>query len=99
VTDLASGFAVQYHDEGIGLLHIALASDVPASGGGALTRISFHLAPSALSVGKTTLALAVANLNDVAGRDFATSALRRTVVRHSGELWVGFRVYLPIIIE
>jgi hypothetical protein len=99
VTDLASGFAVQYHDEGMGLLHIALASDVPASGGGALAQISFHLAPTALSVGKTALALAVANLNDVAGRDFATSALQRTVVRHSGELRVGFPVYLPLIIK
>ncbi len=99
VTDLASGFAVQYHDEGIGLLHIALASDVPASGSGALARISFHLAPGAFSVGKTTLALAVANLNDVAGRDFATSALQRTVIRDSGELRVGFPIYLPLIIK
>jgi hypothetical protein len=98
VTDLASGFAMQYHDDGAGLLHIALASNTPTSGSGALARISLHTAPTALN-GRTTLALAAAYLNDVAGRDFATSALQQTIRRCNGVLQLGFHVYLPAILK
>ena len=98
-TDLASSFAVQYHDDGTGLLHIALASDAPVSGNGGLVRISLRIAPAPFRLGKTTLALAAAYLNDVAGRDFATSALQQTIIRQNGALQVGWPTYLPFILK
>jgi hypothetical protein len=97
VTDLTSDFALEWHDSGVGLLHIALASDVSSNGSGALAVISFRIAPTAPN-GTTPLALAEARLNDFTGRDFATSALQQAVVCHSGVIsWRMNPIYLPII--
>ena len=97
--DLASGFAAEYHDDGMGLLHFALASEVPVSGSGQLARISLHISSDALGSGIVPLALAEADLSDLAGRDFATSALQRTIVRQSGSLQIGYLTYLPLFLK
>lgn len=99
VTGLASSFALEYHDDGTGLLHIALAGNTAISGSGALATISLRIAPAASSGSSTTLALAGAQLNDLAGRDFATSALQQIIARRHGELQVGFYTYLPLILK
>ncbi len=97
---LGSGFAVQYHDDGTGLLRIALADGAPTSGSGALATISLQIASAPFSSGSTPLNLAEAHLNDLVGRDFATSVMQRAIVRHSGELRIGTECrYLPLILK
>jgi hypothetical protein len=94
---LASGYTLHYYDEGDGLLRIELAGDEPVSGSGVLATISMRVA-SSVSCGKTSpLTLADARLNDTAGRDFATSALQRTIVRESADLYTDLCVYLPLV--
>jgi hypothetical protein len=95
-TGLASDFALQYHDDGEGLLHVALASNVPHSGDGTLVAISLRIAPTASS-GVVPLVLADVTLNDVAGRDFATSALQQTIVRRHGTPETRSYTYLPLV--
>jgi hypothetical protein len=98
-SDLASSFALQYHDDGAGLLHIALADDAPISGSGSLATISLHIAPVSSAGSNATLALVDAHLNDIAGRDFATSVLQQTIVRSSADLQVTFSIYLPVVLK
>jgi hypothetical protein len=97
-TGLASGFALRYYDDGEGLLRIALASSTPQSGDGSLVTISLRVAPSAPG-GKVPLLLADVALNDIAGRDFVTSALQHTVVRYHGTPETRFYTYLPVILK
>ncbi len=103
VTGLATGFAIQFHDDGAGLLYIALADDIPVSGSGALATISLRIASNATDGSRAPLTLAEAELNDVSGRDFVTSALQQIIQRDSGEVRIGAgesnQVYLPIIIK
>jgi hypothetical protein len=96
---LGSSLALQHHDDGAGLLHIALADGTPISGSGVVATISLHIAPNLSGGSSAVLALADARLNDVAGRDFATSSLQQTIIRYSGELQVNSYVYLPIVIK
>jgi PKD repeat protein len=99
----AQGFAVQYYDDGAGLLHVALASSQPVSASGAVLRITLRLAAGQPSGAHAPLVLAEARLNDLLGRDFATSALNRPIERVSGELRVETPsastqryIYLPL---
>jgi len=64
-----------------------------------LAMISLHIAPTSSTGSHATLALADARLNDIAGRDFATSVLQQTIVRSRAELGVAFSTYLPIILK
>ncbi len=96
---LASGLALQYHDEGDGLLRIELAGNEPVSGSGVLATIAMQIAPN-VSCGKTSpLALADVRLNDMAGRDFATSALQQMIVRESADLYADLCTYLPFVVN
>jgi hypothetical protein len=103
VTGLAQNFSIQFHDDGAGLLYIALADDTPVSGSGALLTISLALAPGAVDGQNAPLALAEAQLNDDVGRDFATSALQQPIERQNGQLQIGAIqpgvVYIPIIFK
>ncbi|MCP4422720.1 MAG: hypothetical protein GY805_39430 [Chloroflexi bacterium] len=98
VTDLAQDFALEYEDNGIGLLTIALIDDVPVSGSGRLVTISLQIASDAPEGSVTPLVLAEAHLNDLVGRDFATSALQQTISRSNGKLLVNYTVHLPMIV-
>jgi hypothetical protein len=96
---LTSNFTLRYHDEGAGLLRIALAGQTPISGSGALATLSLHIAPTASGYSRTPLSLAEAHLNDISGRDLAASALHTSVMRHPGQLQVGSRAYLPSVLN
>ncbi len=105
VTDFTSGFGLSFNDNGDGLLRVSLANGAPLTGDGALFTISVTLANDA-TVGETSiLALSDARLNDIVGRDFATSALQKTVTRENGQITVGDsvgepterKVYLPLV--
>jgi hypothetical protein len=98
----ASDFALRYHDSGIGILQIAMASDQAISGDGPLVQIDIHLAPNIATGTASTLLLAEAALSDGVGRDFSSSALQRTPELRSAELRIGTvqearNVYLPLV--
>jgi fibronectin type 3 domain-containing protein len=96
---LASGFTLRYNDDQSGMLTIALAKDAPVSGSGALVEISLRMAGGARPGSITQLALADAQLNDVSGRDFATSSLQTTIERQSATVtFSGFQMFLPSIL-
>jgi hypothetical protein len=101
VAGLATGFALQFYNDGSGLLYIALADDAPITGSGALAIISMRIASDAPYGSRTSLTLAEVHLNDMFGRDFATSALQQVIQRDSGEISIGItqpsHIYLPII--
>jgi hypothetical protein len=103
VTGLATNFAVQFHDNGAGLLRIALADDAPINGTGALLAITLQLASDAVDGSNAPLTLAETRLNDPSGRDFVTSALQQNIERINGHLQIGDpqikSVYLPLIIK
>jgi hypothetical protein len=93
----ASAFALQYHDDEQGVLTIAIADDAAHTLSGALLSITFTLGAQAQQEGQTILALADAQLNDAYGRDFATSALVRSVERSDSTLTTTYRVHLPLL--
>ncbi|HEU5104144.1 MAG TPA: PKD domain-containing protein [Roseiflexaceae bacterium] len=100
--ELTPGFAVQFHDDHSGLVYIALANSTPVSGSGAVLRISVRVAPAVASGASAPVVLAQAQLNDINGRDFAASALSKTITRHNGALVVQedvaeHRLYLPLL--
>ena len=97
-TGLASGFALRFHDDGTGLASIALASDQAISGSGSLATVWLRLSSSALEGDTSSLTLAEVLLNDIAGRDFVTSALQRTIIRQSAQVSVAkTAIYLPMV--
>lgn len=104
-TGLAQNFSGQFYDNGTGLLTLALADETPVSGSGAMATIALHLAPNATTGSQTQLTLVHAELNDIAGRDFATSALQQLIERGSGTVFIGAgqqldaAVYLPVIVK
>jgi murein DD-endopeptidase MepM/ murein hydrolase activator NlpD/fibronectin type 3 domain-containing protein len=100
-TGLATGFDSEYHDDSAGILHISLTEEGDVlSGSGALAVISLRLASDAPIGDSAPLALAEARLNDVMGRDFATSAIQRTVERHNGAVSItARRIYLPVVLR
>ncbi|MCB0211409.1 MAG: PKD domain-containing protein [Anaerolineae bacterium] len=101
--DLAQNFALQFHDDGQGLVHIALADSSSVSGSGAILEISVRIVNNAQNGQVAALTLAEAKLNDASGRDFATSALQKTIEIESAQLQIGqpasTSVYLPIMIK
>jgi PKD repeat protein len=98
-TGLASDFIVGYYDDGAGLLHIAIAKGAPVSGSGELLRIRLRIDPKALPGTLTSLTLSEAKLNDILGRDFATSALQTEVKLTNGQLKVLVGIYIPLIMK
>jgi len=96
--DLSTGAPLQFYDNSAGLLRIAVARGTAVSGDGALATISLRLAP-APAHDNASLAMAKAQLNDVFGRDFSTSALQRTVTRQNGMVSIAHFVYLPLVLR
>lgn len=95
-------FSVQHHDDGEGLLTIAIADDAAHTVVGTLLTIRLTLSPSANAGTSAALSLAGARLNDALGRDFATSALGATIERFGSSLRViapstTARIYLPVV--
>ena len=75
-----------------------MGSDVPVSGSGAIARITWRLAADAMDGSSAPIALVDAQLNDVSGRDFATSAVQATIARTDGLMTiVDNRVFLPLV--
>jgi hypothetical protein len=92
-------FGIEFHDNGTGLLKIAMASDLGLSGSGTVATIALTIAPSARS-GQYPMALLDAKLHDEAGRDFATSVIRMNIEREDGQLQVNSNeVYLPLVLH
>ena len=106
-TGLSSGFTAEFNDDGAGQVQFALANDTSITGSGPLATISIKLAANATMGDKTILRLAEADLNDLSGRDFATSALQETIRRTDGQLEIGDNtgqpakhfIFLPLIIR
>ncbi len=94
----AVSFNLAYFDDDAGRLHIALANGSPVVGDGVLARITLQVAANALPGTSTPLNLASADLSDEYGRDFATSALQKPVIRESATLTLSqYQVYLPLV--
>ena len=98
---LANDLNLEFHDDGSGLVRIAIASSTPITGSGMLAALNLRIASNALRGTSVPLALSEAKFNDVVGRDFATSALQRTIVRRSAQLHVSeaYNLYLPVILK
>ncbi len=100
-TDATQSFALSYQDTCEGLLRVALANSEEISTTGQVLTLDARIPPYAAVGGHAeALTLADARLHDGAGRDFATSALQRQVVRASGSLVVESSmtmVYLPLV--
>jgi hypothetical protein len=100
VPDDTASFSLTFRDDDAGLLYIALANDESVSGSSLLATVRMRLASEAPIVASAPLALAVARLNDLAGRDFATSALQHRVGRRSGQLNIKLsQIYLPVVLR
>jgi len=104
-TDLTKGFSLSFNDDGKGILKLALASGTPVSGDGPIVTLTFKIKTTASS-GTATLALSNAQLNDVMGRDFATSAIQQTVERTNGTISTDgsggstkASIYLPLVVR
>lgn len=100
-TGLAANFNVDFHDDGNGLLAIALSKETEITGSGDLLTIDLELQSNA-PVGASPLTLASASLHDVSGRDFVTSFANNTLTPQSGAITVaqgatGSAVYLPLV--
>lgn len=103
-TGLAANFqALDFNDNGSGLLTIALSNDSEISGTGDLLTIELELQSSA-PLGASSLTLASAELNDSFGRDFITSFADHQLTRQNGTITVGEggggadnTIYLPVV--
>lgn len=100
VADLAAGSALEFFDDGKGLLRIALARGDSVMGGGKLATIRLCLSSSATAGISSPLILAETQMNDLVGRDFTTSSLQRTITRVNGQVTIGQHgIYLPFIVR
>ena len=110
-TGLAADFTVQFSDDQTGTLQVALANDMPVSGTGELLKLGFRLAADAPD-GTIPLVIAKAQLNDLNGRDFATSALQQAITRNNATVQIDsgnttppppadpdIAIYLPIVVK
>ncbi|MEZ4707831.1 MAG: cohesin domain-containing protein [Caldilineaceae bacterium] len=79
---------LEYHDDGNGILQIALAHNGEVTGDGVLATIDLTLASSALE-GVSTLRLADAKLNNLNGRDFVTGSAGNTLSRASAQVTIN----------
>jgi hypothetical protein len=89
-----------FYDDGTGRFKIALASGQASTGDGVLATMTLQIAPTATIGTSTPLTLAEARLNDLSGRDLATSVLQQPVERRHGEVSIGSAdtlVYLPLV--
>lgn len=92
VIGIASDMRLRLHDDGAGLLTIALAGGAAVSGAGPLVRLIPQIAEPGLTLGISNISIGGAQLNDLAGRDHVRSALQQTIFvqRLQG-------VYLPLL--
>jgi len=99
MTDLARTFGLDYQFEA-GRLKISMAGNKTISGNGNLATIWVKIADDA-PVGKSSpLYLSQVSLNDLAGRDFATSALQQPISRTAGQLTISkLAIYLPLLVR
>ncbi|NJO84449.1 MAG: hypothetical protein HC828_17870, partial [Blastochloris sp.] len=98
----APTMGLRVYDDQAGLLTIALADDEAHESVGSLVTIRLTLHDGLTAGLVSPLVLADAQLNDASGRDFATSALSRVIVRGDGTVTVAqvtseVRIYLPIL--
>jgi len=95
-TGLATDARMMFYDDGNGTLRIGLDSQTPIIGSGAFATITLQLATGG-NVRSKPLSIANAHLYDIAGRDFAISALQRKIEAHNGEVVVNDVEEPPVI--
>jgi hypothetical protein len=99
-TGIAEDFELHFHDMGNGLLRFAISGSTPAYGNGPVALVSFRIKSNVRSGISAPIALVDVSFNDVAGRDFATSAIQQTIEREDGLLVIRYvSVYLPLTIK
>ncbi|MEZ4594532.1 MAG: PKD domain-containing protein [Chloroflexota bacterium] len=98
--DLAENFLVEFNDDGAGLVQIALMSNTAVSGSGDILTIEMTLQNDLPTGQSSQLIFGAVELNDLVGRDFATSALQIEIVTSGSVINVGgYTVYLPMVIR
>ena len=85
---LTAGFTIQSHVPEAGLVRISLARQTVINADGTIFNLRFTVAGG---TSPSPMGLSTAKLNDVFGRDFATSALQREV-----QVVIIHNVFLPI---
>jgi hypothetical protein len=95
---LGKNFSLDFNDDGLGMVKIAMADRSGISGSGDLLRLTLRVKANAPRETRTMLALAEVHLNDPFGRDFATSALQQSVLRTNGSVTLRDEtIYLPVM--
>lgn len=95
---LGNDFVVDYNDDGVGSVQIAMMANTAVSGSGNLIQITLRLNKVATNGTTSNVAIASAQLNDLAGRDFETSALQTEIAEESGTITVeGIKLFLPLL--
>jgi hypothetical protein len=98
-TDDTSNFTLSYNNTEAGIVRfsLALVNDEPLSGDKALATVKMRLAPDAALGSVSALTISEARLNDLAGRDFTTSALQKDVTRQNGSVQANSILFLPFL--
>lgn len=95
VAGIANEFEARFENTGDGLLFISMASDTPIIGDGPIAVITMQTGERP---GATVLSLASVKLNDMYGRDFASSSLQSSINRTNGLLLIpSSTIYLPVV--
>ena len=81
--DKTTTFNLEFYDDGLGQLRIALADTKQLSGDGNIATISMTLAEDVTVGTNVTLRLADTKLNDLNGRDFITSFADNSLIKAS----------------
>ncbi|OQY48908.1 MAG: hypothetical protein B6242_01155 [Anaerolineaceae bacterium 4572_78] len=102
--DKTTTFNLEFYDDGLGQLRIALADTKQLSGDGNIATISMTLAEDVTVGTNVTLRLADTKLNDLNGRDFITSFADNSLIKESAILSIGetvseYFIYLPIVLK
>jgi hypothetical protein len=97
---LANNFLVEFNDNGEGLIQIAMISNTAVSGSGDILNIEMSLNTGLTNGDTSAINIGAAELNDLVGRDFATSALQVELITTGGMINIrDFTVYLPMLIR
>lgn len=83
---LASGFTLVKNTATPGVLSLALSKATASSGSGALILVKFRVRATAAEGTVSPLTLLRAQLNDIHGLDFSTSALQQTIQTQNGRV-------------
>lgn len=100
-TDLAESFLIETNENEEGLIQIAMMSNQSVSGSGDILTIELGLKDDLPNGLNSPINIGSVELNDLVGRDFATSALQVDIETNGGTIKTAdkYTIYMPILIR